>query len=113
LKKKLIYSIFCLQIFKKKLKNFFIIRRYIGSSLPDHVDTLLIGYLSLIQWLLEEFFTQLETCVQKTISFCNEIFETHVKKQLSSKAVEILFIIKETSTEEEIKNMVKNIFFFF
>ncbi|RIA79089.1 hypothetical protein C1645_841547 [Glomus cerebriforme] len=79
----------------------------IGSSLPDHIDTLLIGYLHLIQRILEDFFPQLKRHIKEIVSFCNKIIETNVKKQLTFKAVEILYVIKENRENEEIKDEVK------
>jgi hypothetical protein len=39
--------------------------------------------------------------------FCNEIIETHVKKQLTFKASEALYVIKEKTQKAEIKEEVK------
>ena len=50
--------------------------------------------------------------MKNTITFCNEIIETNVKKQLTFKAVEVLYIIKENSKNEEIKKEVKKIYIY-
>jgi hypothetical protein len=89
------------------IKPFFFFRELLGCSLPDNVDTLLIGYLHLIQQILEEFFPQIKKYVKKLIPFCNEIIETHVKKQLTFKASEALYVIKEKTQKAEIKEEVK------
>ena len=60
-----------------------------------------------MQKLLQEFFTQMEIYIEQTIKLCNKIAETNVKKQLTFKAVEILYVIKESSKNEVIKNEVK------
>jgi hypothetical protein len=78
----------------------------LGYSLPDHIDTLLIGYLHLIQQILEKFFSQIKRYIKRIISFCNEIIDTHVKKQLTFKAVEVLYVIKENTERKEIKDEV-------
>lgn len=65
----------------------------INCSLPDHIDTLLLGYLHLIQRLLEEFFPHISGYDKEIVSFCNEIIQTNIKKQLTFKAIEILYII--------------------
>ncbi|RIA93719.1 hypothetical protein C1645_803891 [Glomus cerebriforme] len=81
-----------------------------GCSLPDNIDTLLIGYLHLIQQLLEKFFPLLEKYVEDLVLFCDEIIETHVKKQLTFKAVEVLYVIKDISENEEIKKEIESNF---
>ncbi|RGB43778.1 hypothetical protein C1646_749375 [Rhizophagus diaphanus] len=78
-----------------------------GYSLPDNIETLLFGYLQLIQKLFEKFPLQLKKYIKDLISFCNEIVETHVKKQLTFKAIEILYFIKESTENVEIKNEVE------
>jgi hypothetical protein len=85
---------------------FLFFRELLGCSLPDNIDTLLIGYLHLIQQILEEFFPQIKKYVKKIMPFCNEIIETHVKKQLTFKAVEVLYVIKENTERKEIKDEV-------
>ncbi|CAB4485858.1 hypothetical protein RhiirA1_448312 [Rhizophagus irregularis] len=82
----------------------------LGYSLPDNIDTLLIGYLHLIQRILEEFFPQIKKYIKKIIPFCNEIIETHVKKQLTFKAVEVLYVIKEKTTKQEFKEEIESKF---
>ena len=82
-----------------------------GYSLPDNIDTLLIGHLHLIQQVLEEFFPQINNkYIKKIVPFCKEIIDIHIKKQLTFKAVEVLYVIKENTKEKEIKDEVK--FFF-
>ncbi|CAI2172065.1 6099_t:CDS:2 [Funneliformis geosporum] len=78
-----------------------------GCSLPDHVDTLLIGYLDLIQRMLTEFFLHMKIHIQEIIGFCNEIYESDVKKQLTFKAVEVLYVTRKISKEEGVKNTIK------
>ncbi|CAB4485853.1 unnamed protein product [Rhizophagus irregularis] len=78
-----------------------------GYSLPDNIETLLFGYLQLIQKLFEKFPLQLNKYLKDLISFCNEIVETHVKKQLTFKAIEILYFIKESTENVEIKNEIE------
>jgi hypothetical protein len=63
--------------------------------------------LHLIQQILEEFFPQIKKYVKKIITFCNEIIETHAKKQLTFKAVEVLYIVKEKTQKAKIKEEVK------
>ncbi|GBB95229.1 hypothetical protein RclHR1_00250027 [Rhizophagus clarus] len=79
----------------------------LGYSLPDNIDTLLIGYLHLIQRILEEFFPQIKRYIKKIIPLCNEMINTHIKKQLTFKAVEVLYIIKENTQKVEIKNEIE------
>ncbi|CAG8459919.1 6660_t:CDS:2 [Cetraspora pellucida] len=67
-------------------------------SLPDNVDTLLIGYLILMERLVIEFPQSSESKNNYSITlleFCQEILDADVKKQLSAKAVEVLLIIQE------------------
>ena len=70
----------------------------------------MIGYLDIIQRLLTEFFTSLNDQIEKTIEFCEEIVLAVAKKQLTFKAVEILYLIKEKSDNEVIKHKVKKFF---
>ncbi|CAG8495658.1 1374_t:CDS:2 [Funneliformis mosseae] len=84
-----------------------------GCSLPDHIDTLLIGYLDLIQRMLTEFFLHMKSNIQEIIGFCNEIYESHIKKQLTFKAVEVLYVTRKISKGEEVKNMIKVDFKYF
>ncbi|GBB95228.1 hypothetical protein RclHR1_00250026 [Rhizophagus clarus] len=72
----------------------------LGYSLPDNIDTLLIGYLHLMQRVLEEFFLHIKKYIKKIVPFCNEIIETHVKKQLTFKAVEVLYVIKQKAKKK-------------
>jgi hypothetical protein len=62
--------------------------------------------LQLIQKLLERFPLQLRKHIKDLISFCNEMVEIHVKKQVTFKAIEILYFIKEITDNVEIKNEV-------
>ncbi|CAB4430328.1 unnamed protein product [Rhizophagus irregularis] len=82
----------------------------LGYSLPDNIDTLLIGYLHLIQQILEEFFPQIKGYIKKITPLCNDIINTHVKKQLTFKAVEVLYVIKENTQKVEIKNEIESNF---
>jgi hypothetical protein len=75
-----------------------------NCSLPDHIDTLLLGYLCLIQRLLEEFFPQMKEHDKEIVSFCNEIIQSNIKKQLTFKAIEILYVIY--SVKGNIRNEV-------
>src|SRR5436853_6943440 len=80
------------------------------SSLPDDIDTLLIGYLHLIQQILEEpkFFPIVENKhTNETITLCNDIVDAHIKKPLTFKGIEVLYVIKLKSGNEKIKNEVK------
>ncbi|CAG8571927.1 16881_t:CDS:2 [Funneliformis mosseae] len=77
-----------------------------GCSLPDHIDTLLIGYLDLIQRMLTEF-PQMSIHTLEIIGFCNEIYDSHVKKQLTCKAVEVLYVINKISKKKLVRNMIK------
>ncbi|CAG8587646.1 6537_t:CDS:2 [Funneliformis caledonium] len=77
-----------------------------GCSLPDHIDTLLIGYLDLIQRMLTEF-PQMSIHTPEIIGFCNEIYDSHVKKQLTCKAVEVLYFINKISKKKLVQNMIK------
>jgi hypothetical protein len=81
--------------------------------LPDNTDTLLIGYLDLIQQLLKEFFNQVKDFVEEIVSFCNEIIRDYVKKQLLFKAVETLHVIKESDVNGEIKNEVIYYYYYY
>ncbi|CAI2191888.1 11015_t:CDS:2, partial [Funneliformis geosporum] len=81
--------------------------RIAGCSLPDHIDTLLIGYLDLIQRMLTEFVPQMSIHTQEIIGFCNEIYESHIKKQLTCKAVEVLYVTKKFYRGRQVKNMIK------
>ncbi|CAG8467947.1 27623_t:CDS:2 [Dentiscutata erythropus] len=66
-------------------------------SLPDNVDTLLIGYLILMEHLLKEFPQSSEPENDHStaiVEFCQEILNADVKKQLSAKAIELILIIK-------------------
>ncbi|PKY39778.1 hypothetical protein RhiirA4_528109 [Rhizophagus irregularis] len=84
--------------------------KILGYSLPDNIDTLLIGYLYLIQRILEEFFLQIKGYIKKITSLCNDIINTHVKKQLTFKAVEVLYVIKENTQKVEIKDEIESNF---
>ncbi|GBB95220.1 hypothetical protein RclHR1_00250018 [Rhizophagus clarus] len=78
-----------------------------GYSLPDNIDTLLLGYLQLILKLFEHFPLQLKKYSDGLVSFCKDIVETHVKKQLTFKAIEILYYIKESLVNDEIKKEIE------
>ncbi|CAG8560513.1 7715_t:CDS:2, partial [Scutellospora calospora] len=67
-------------------------------SLPDNVDTLLIGYLILMERLIKEFPQYFEPDNNYSIEileFCQEIVNSDIKKQLSAKAIEIILIIQD------------------
>jgi hypothetical protein len=49
--------------------------------------------LHLIQRLLEEYFPQMREHDKEIVSFCNEIIQANIKKQLTFKAIEILYVI--------------------
>jgi len=53
----------------------------------------------------------MENYIRETITLCDKIIETNIKKQLTFKAAEILYVIKENS-KKEIKDEVNKIFFF-
>ncbi|PKY63366.1 hypothetical protein RhiirA4_492028, partial [Rhizophagus irregularis] len=82
----------------------------LGFSLPDNIDTLLIGYLHLIQRILEEFFPQIKGYIKKITPLCNDIINTHVKKQLTFKAVEVLYVVKENTQNVEILDEIESNF---
>jgi hypothetical protein len=65
----------------------------IKCSLPDHIDTLLLGYLHLIQRLLDDYFPQMREHDKEIVSFCNKIIQANIKKQLTFKAIEILYVM--------------------
>ncbi|RIA93717.1 hypothetical protein C1645_819011 [Glomus cerebriforme] len=81
-----------------------------GTSLPDHIDTILIGYLDLIQRLFQEFFPHIKEFIEEISSFCDHIIETNIKKQLTFKALEILYVIYVINENIEITNEIKSNF---
>ncbi|CAG8593551.1 15777_t:CDS:2 [Acaulospora morrowiae] len=82
--------------------------RVIKVSLPDNIDTLLIGYLDLMERVIREFSSDDTDAADRALDvleFCQKIISDDVKKQLSAKAIEVILVVKDK--REELKSKVE------
>ncbi|CAG8453943.1 11696_t:CDS:10 [Acaulospora colombiana] len=75
--------------------------RAMKVSLPDNVDTLLIGYLDLMERTIRDFSLEHVNTerASNAFEFCQEIIKEDVKKQLSAKAIEVILVIGDRCEE--------------
>ncbi|CAG8663390.1 9034_t:CDS:1, partial [Diversispora eburnea] len=73
-----------------------------GVSLPENIDTLLVGYLDLMIRIAMEFPLYHDSNhIEEINRFCQEILTLNVKKQLSAKAIEVLFALCERNERND------------